>query len=165
MRQELSSIIAFLEETPERVARLCDGLDVVELRLRGEDGSFSFMEHICHLRDLELEGYGSRIEKILSEDLPPLADMDGASLARERRYNLQPFDESMQQFAEARTWNAFVLKGITDEMQFERRGVLEGVGEITLSQLVSMMCEHDRIHREELERLREYLISRRVAEV
>lgn len=164
MRQELSSIIAFLEETPERVVRLRDGLESCELKVRARDGSFSFVEHVCHMLDVEREGYGSRIEKILSEDLPPLPDIDGASLARERLYNERQFDESLKLFSEARTWNAFILKGVADE-QFERRGELEGVGEITLERLVSMMYEHDRTHLEDLRVLREQLIGRRVAEV
>ena len=67
--QELSEIIAFLEETPEAVRRLSEGLGADELRARADDGSFSFVEHACHLRDIEREGYGARIERILREGL------------------------------------------------------------------------------------------------
>src|ERR671934_776615 len=86
MRQELADMIAFPAETPEPVRRLRDGFEGDELRARADDGSFSFVEHVCHLRDIEREGYGSRIEKILSEELPALEDLDGAALARERLY-------------------------------------------------------------------------------
>jgi hypothetical protein len=160
MRQELSNIIAFLEETPEWVARLRDRLEADELRARADDGSFSFVEHVCHLRDIEREGYGARIKKILGEESPTLSDIDGAALARERRYNEQSFDESIRQFAEARLSNASVLRGVADE-QLERSGVFEGVGVVTLERLVSMMYEHDRTHREELRSLREQLVGRR----
>jgi hypothetical protein len=160
MRQELADIIAQLEETPEAVRSLREGMEGEELRARADDGTFSFVEHVCHLRDLEREGYGARIEKILGEELPPLPDIDGTALARERRYNEQPFDESMAQFTEARTWNAFVLKGISDE-QFSRRGVMEGVGEVSLERLVALIREHDMTHREELRVLREQVLRRR----
>lgn len=160
MRQQLADTIAQLEETPGVVLRLREGLEADELKARADDGAFSFVEHVCHLRDLEREGYGARIEKILSEELPPLADFDGAGVARERRYNEQPFDESMEQFKEARTRNAFVLKDISEE-QLSRRGVFEGVGEITLERLVALMREHDMTHREELRVLREQVIGRR----
>src|ERR671932_277057 len=93
MRQELADMIAFLAETPEAVRRLREGFEGDELRARADDGSFSIVEHVCHLRDIEREGYGSRIEKILGEESPTLADIDGAALARERCYNEQPFDE------------------------------------------------------------------------
>jgi hypothetical protein len=163
MRQELSGIIASLEETPEVVRRLRDGFEGDELRTRADDGSFSLVEQVCHLRDIEREGYGARIEKILSEELPPLADIKGGALAAERRYNEQRFEEGLEEFSEARRRNASVLRGLTDA-QFERRGALEGVGEVTLARLVSMMREHDAEHLDQLRELRGQLLRRRVRE-
>jgi|SRR5205085_5257433 len=160
---ELRDIIAFLEETPEAVRNLRDGLDAGELRARADDGSFSFVEHVCHLRDIEREGYAARIEKILSEELPSLEDLDGAALARERLYNEQEFESGLEDFSRSREWNLFVLRGASED-QLERRGVFEGVGEITLARLVSMMCEHDATHRGELRELRGQLLSRRPTE-
>ena len=164
MLQELEDIIARLEETPEALLRLREGLEADELRARADDGTFSFVEHVCHLRDLELEGYGARIEKILSEELPALPDIDGTRLARERHYNEQSFEESMTQFSEARTRNASVLKGVSDR-QLNRRGILDGVGEVTLAGLAALMREHDATHREELRVLREQILGRRAVEV
>src|ERR1043165_5475102 len=103
---ELSEVIAFLEETPEAVRRLSEGIDSEELRARAEGGGFSFVEHVCHLRDIEREGYSARIERILSEEVPTLADIDGARLAAERRYNEQRFGEGLESFSEARRRNA-----------------------------------------------------------
>src|SRR5437868_2279325 len=146
---ELADIIAFLEETPEVIRRLREGFEDEELRARADDGSFSLVEQVCHLRDIEREGYGARIEKILSEELPPLADIKGGALAAERRYNEQRFEQGLEEFSEARRRNAAVLRGLTDA-QLERRGVLEGVGEVTLARLVSMMREHDAEHLDQL---------------
>src|ERR671938_2198368 len=115
---DLKDIIAFLEETPEVVRRLREGFAGDELRARADDGTFSFVEHACHLRDIEREGYGTRIEKILSEDSPQLADVNGAKLAVERRYNEQQFEEGLGEFSEARRRRVSVLRGLTDE-QFE----------------------------------------------
>src|ERR1041385_8376053 len=105
MRQELSGIIAFLEETPEAVRRLRDGLVADDLRMRADGGGFSFVETVCHLRDIELEGYGVRIERILGEELPSLPDLNGAALARERRYSEQGFDDGLELFSQARARN------------------------------------------------------------
>ena len=160
MQEELSEIIAFLEETPEAVRRLSGGLGGDELRVRNDDGSFSFVEHVCHLRDIEGEGYGARIERMLAEESPLLADIDGAKLAVERRYNEQRFEDGLEAFSETRRRNASALRGLTDE-QLGRRGMFEGVGEVTLRRLVSMMYEHDSVHRGEMRELRERLLSRR----
>ena len=160
MRQELSDIIAYLEETPEAARRLAEGLGDDELRARADDGTFSFVEHACHLRDIEREGYGVRIERILREESPPLPDIDGERLAAARRYYEQRFEDGLADFAEARRLSVSALRGATDE-QLDRRGVFEGVGEVTLAGLVSMMYEHDAAHRGELQALREGLMRRR----
>jgi hypothetical protein len=162
MRQELSDIIAFLEETPEAVRRLREGLAADDLRTRAEGGGFSFVETVCHLRDIEREGYGVRIERILAEEVPSLPDLKGARLALERRYSEQGFDDGLEAFAEARARNVSALRAATDE-QLSRRGLLEGAGEITLARLASLMYEHDGGHREELRALRERLQARRSA--
>jgi hypothetical protein len=160
MQQELSGIIAFLEETPEALKRLRDGLAADDLRMRADDGSFSFVETVCHLRDIEREGYGVRIERILGEEVPSLPDLNGARLALERRYNEQGFDDGLEAFASARARSLSALRAATDE-QLSRRGTLEGAGEITLARLASLMYEHDRGHREELRHLREQLTAGR----
>jgi len=56
------------------------------LRIRARDGRFAMVEHLCHLGDLEREGYGARIERLLSEDAPEWDDFDGETVARERNY-------------------------------------------------------------------------------
>ena len=159
----LAEIIAFLEETPGEVRRLSEGVGADELRARADDGSFSFVEHVCHLRDIEREGYAARIQRILTEDAPALADVDGRKLASERRYNEQRFEEGLEAFAETRKSNASALRGATEE-QLRRRGVFEGVGEVTLARLASMMYEHDASHRGEMRGLREHLLGRRTSE-
>lgn len=157
---ELSDIIAFLEETPEAVRRLRGGLVADDLRMRADGGGFSFVETVCHLRDIEREGYGARIERILNEEVPSLPDLNGARLALERRYNEQGFDDGLEAFASARARSLSFINAATDE-QLARRGVLEGAGEVTLARLVSLMYEHDRGHREELRHLREHLTAGR----
>jgi hypothetical protein len=162
MRQELSDIIAFLEETPEAVRQLRVGLEAGELRGKADNGEFSFVEHVCHLRDIERDGYGPRIEKLLREERPILRNIDGAKLALERQYNEQRFDDGLAGFSQARSHNVSVLRGVSDE-QLDRGGEFEGVGQVTLERLVSMMYEHDQSHREELRSLRVQLLGRRSA--
>jgi hypothetical protein len=159
---ELAEIIAFLEETPEAVRRMSEGVGAEELRERADDAGFSFVEHACHLRDIEREGYAARIERILSEELPALADINGRRLAAERRYNEQRFEDGLEEFAEARGHNTAVLRGATEE-QLRRRGLFGDAGEVTLARMASMMYEHDAEHLEELRALRAQLLKRRSA--
>ena len=146
-----------LSEFPQIVSELLDGLTHDQLRKKPTPEEFSFAEHVCHLRDIEREGYAVRIRRLLKEEHPQLKDIDGARLAIERDYNADNVGDSLQSFAEARRDNMQLLKG-TDEEQLSRKAELEGVGEITLRRLVEMMHEHDENHLEEMTSLRTRLL-------
>ena len=161
---ELENIVAFLEETPALLRRLGAGLTAEDLRRKPDGDEFSFVEQACHLRDIEREGYAVRLRRLLAEKDPLLADIDGAALARERRYAEQEFEPAADEFAQVRTENVAVLRGLSAE-QLGRTGRFEGVGEVTVGELLKMMHEHDREHREQLEGLRESLSRRRTAAV
>jgi hypothetical protein len=73
------------------------------------------LETICHLRDIEAEGYTTRINRILIETNPVLGDIDGGRLAVERNYNDQDPDLALHEFTIARAttrrgYEAWVLK-------------------------------------------------------
>ena len=52
-------------------------------------GLFSLVEHCCHLRDLEEEGYTVRLRRMLRETGPVLEDFDGGAVAARRGYPAQ----------------------------------------------------------------------------
>jgi hypothetical protein len=156
---EFQDIVTFLEETPESVRQLTADLAGRELRWKPSGDEFSALEQVCHLRDLEREGYGVRIEKLLTETEPRLQDFEGGRIARERDYNTQDFERAFQDFSLARARNIRLMKSLTPE-ELNLRGVLEGVGVITLKKLCLLMLEHDQSHREELRALRERRAAR-----
>ena len=153
---DFQSSLDFLANTPNRFAKLTEGFSNAELRVRDEAGSFSVVENVCHLRDLEVQGYAERIRRMLDEENPSLADFDGARVAAMSDYNSQNIDEALVAFESARRANVETLRGAT-EAQRNRTGTLEGVGTITLNKLVEMMREHDEGHLEELRVLRQRL--------
>lgn len=115
----------------------------------GPGGGFSFVEQVWHLADLEAEGYGVRIERILDEERPALADFDGDKVARDRRYRTLSLADGLARFAEARARNVALLAGLTPS-QWERAATQEGVGSLRLSDVPRMMAEHDASHRQEI---------------
>ena len=110
------------------------------------------VEHLCHLADLESEGYGARIERLLTEEEPEWGDFDGEQIARERRYLEQDAEIALQRFADARARNVARLRATPAE-DMERRGRQEGLGEVTLARVVEMMLEHDRVHAADIKTL------------
>jgi hypothetical protein len=158
--EDSHDVIEFLEETPALVRRLAQGLADGDLRWKPSAEQFSFVENACHLRDIEVEGYGARIRKLLAENHPELPDVDGARLARERDYNSQDFAAALDDFMRARTENLHAVRELSAE-QLGRAGTLEGVGEVTLGRLLLLMREHDEAHRQELVELRERIAGER----
>ncbi|HEV2912792.1 MAG TPA: DinB family protein [Pyrinomonadaceae bacterium] len=157
---ELQHLVEYLSETPVVVERMVSALDDEERRFRPPGVEFSALENVCHLLDIEREGYAERIHRLLGEDGPVLPDIDGGRLARERDYNSRKMETALEAFARAREGNVRIVKGLAPD-QLERRGVLETVGPITLAELLRMMREHDTAHRRDISELRELLASRR----
>ncbi len=116
---------------------------------RRVDDAFSPVEQVWHLADLEREGFGVRIERLLNEDDAELPDFDGAEVARRRRYLQKSLAEGMRAFARARQDNIDALQRVTPS-DWSRRGEQQGVGPITLGDIPIMMAEHDASHRKEI---------------
>jgi hypothetical protein len=159
-QQELIRLGEFLEQTPEVVQKTVAELFPSELTLKPSAREFSALEHVCHLNDIEREGYKERIRRLLEEDEPVLPDIDGDKLASERRYNEQGLAIALEEFARVRQGNVETIKGLGPE-QLGRGGTLEGAGWITLGQLLEIMRGHDEAHREELKSLQARIVSGR----
>jgi uncharacterized damage-inducible protein DinB len=147
--REFDELLNWLAETPEILKRSVQGLSDAQLRERPGVDEFSLVEQICHLRDIEMDGYLLRIGRILNEDHPQLPDLDGSRLAIERGYWSQDPIASLAEFTTVRTANVNRLRVTTPE-QRERSGELEGTGNVTLARLAQMMREHDTVHRGEV---------------
>ena len=152
--EELHELIDTLAATPERIAGLVRDLPDSDLRRSSPDGEFSAIENVCHLRDIEVEGYTARINRILNEDQPFLPDIDGGRLAIERNYNGRNLDEALKTFGGARAENLRTLGNVKPE-QLSRAGMLEGVGAVTLEQVLLLMREHDEGHVDDLRIIRQ----------
>ena len=151
-RSEREELISGIAATPSTIQRLIEGLDPNETRWKPESGDFSVVENICHLRDIEVEGFSVRITRILSEDDPSLADIDGAKLAVDRNYNDQDLASALDTFTKTREDNMRVIRGLTIE-EFARTAKFGSDTPITLERLLEMMREHDEVHMRELSEL------------
>jgi hypothetical protein len=150
--QELLSITQLLSATPESIRQIIQNCAAESLTRRPPSGEFAAVEVICHLRDLEREGYSVRIQKLLAEEQPSLSDIDGGRLAMERDYLRQNSASALHDFVAAREDTIRAIRELSAE-QWERSGTQEGVGPVTVARVVEMMLEHDEGHLEELRRL------------
>ena len=149
--------LAALAAMPARLAEIAAAIPAGRWRTRAKDGGFSLQEHTCHLRDIEIEAFRARLERILAESMPMLPDVDGAALARARDYHRQDLTRAQAVFAAVRADMVQRFAGLSPEDR-RRVGVMEGVGEITIDGLVAKMLEHDAEHAAELDQLRRDLV-------
>jgi hypothetical protein len=143
-------LLAKLEEMPGFLEAAFGALSSGEAAVPGPNGTFAPVEQCWHLADLEREGYGARIRRLLSEDDPFLPDFDGGRVAQERRYRTLSLPEGLRAFRAARADTLSVLRSIR-VAQWERAGRQEGVGPVALRDLPAMIAGHDASHRSEIE--------------
>jgi hypothetical protein len=145
------NVIDVLAQTPDRVRALIDGRSEEALSFKAAPDVFSLKENVLHLRDIDMEGFEVRVSRILSEIDPRLPDVDGARLARERNYNVQPIAPALEAFAASRARSIERLRAIKPA-DLERTAELEGVGRIALHQLLERWAQHDDEHLAEMNR-------------
>ncbi|MCI0603721.1 DinB family protein [bacterium] len=148
MKTQLSE----LRQLPEVLRQILNESDPRFWKTRPSGGGFCLIEQICHLRDLETEGYLLRIQRLLQEDCPELAEFDGTKIASERNYIAEDPAAALSAFQQSRSSFIALLSNLHPE-QFQRKGRFGEFGIITIENLVEMMLEHDRSHREELDSL------------
>jgi hypothetical protein len=106
---------------------------------------FSALEHLCHVRDIEVDGYLVRIRRTLVEDRPVLVSLDGRALAIERKYEAEDPKEVLASFKKARA-ETVALLGTIGEPELARRAEFAEYGDVSLAGLLALLRSHDLQH-------------------
>ncbi len=147
---ERAQLRAELARMPVELDALFGALSASDARERRAGQAFSPVEQVWHLADLEHEGFGRRIERLLQEERPLLADFDGDAIATERDYRRRSLGEGLAAFAAARAANLARLAQLSPA-DWNRGGTQQGVGEVALCDVPVFMRQHDAAHRAEIE--------------
>jgi hypothetical protein len=102
------------------------------------------IEQVCHVRDIEIEGYRVRFHRTRSELDPVLPDLPGEAMARERNYAGADPVTTLADFAAARAQTIVTIRGFAAD-ELNREAVFEG-RRTTLAGLVHFLCSHDYQH-------------------
>jgi hypothetical protein len=102
------------------------------------------IEQICHVLDIERDGYQLRFRRMLDEDLPVLPDIAGEQLAIARQYAAANAEDVLREFRVARKATISLLSALSKD-ELLRTGVFEGVP-ISIGGLIHMLCSHDSQH-------------------
>ena len=146
---DVAELLRALEAMPADLQAAAGEMSEAAARTPPADGGFCLLEQAWHLADLEREGYGERIRRLLAERDPELPDFDGARVAAARNYRARSLAVGIAAFQAARTANLARLRSVPPEA-WERAGRQVGVGAITLRDVPRMMRAHDDAHRAEI---------------
>jgi len=106
---------------------------------------FTAIEQICHVRDIEIEGYQLRFKRTLEEHGPFLPSVDSEAVAKERNYGSADPAKVFAEIRAARAQTLSLLRGL-DDSQLARPAQFEGYGPVTVRGLVHYLCSHDQQH-------------------
>jgi len=107
--------------------------------------AFTAVEQLCHVRDIEIEGYHVRFRRTLAETHPTLASIDSEPLAIERAYGTADAAKVLADFRLARVQTMEIISNLSDA-QLARTAVFEGYGPLTMRSLIHYLCSHDQQH-------------------
>jgi hypothetical protein len=155
----LAEALARLGAMPSFLAGALASVPSADLARQAVPAEFSLVEHACHLRDVEREGYLVRVRRMLAEREPALQPFDGGAVAAARDYPSQDAFGAAREFAAARAELVAAIAPLTPQ-QLAREGTFGGE-RVCFADVIAMMVEHDRGHREEIERLLAQLGSQR----
>lgn len=103
------------------------------------------IEQLCHVRDIEIDGYQVRLRRTVAENYPLLPSIDTDAYARDRAYATADASVVLEQFRAARLATLDFIHGLPPSA-FERTAEFEGYGTVTLRGLMHYLCSHDQQH-------------------
>ena len=146
-----SALLDDLAGMPDELERAVRQVPADRLRFKPETWggapgeTFSALEHVCHVRDIERDGYHVRIGRMLDEPNPSLVSIDGDALAKERRYDAANLEDALTAFRDARRATVERLRTL-DDAHLGREGFFAEYGPLTLRALVHYLRSHDQQH-------------------
>lgn len=147
--EDFGAMVATLAAMPSKVRDIVMLIPREAWTHRSASGGFSLLEHVCHLRDIDADGYSLRVERMLTEEQPNLPDIDGDVLATQRDYQSQNLEEALSSFTATRWQTVARLAKLTPDER-GRTGLMDAAKEITIEELAGTMLAHDSAHMDEL---------------
>ncbi len=145
------SLLDSLARTPDELEALVAAFPAGGLRWTPPDWAecpsetFSAIGHVCHMRDIERDGYHVRLDRTMREELPDLVSLDGYALERERRYADQPLAQALAAFRAARAETLRRVRGWAPA-DGQRVAIFGAFGRVTATGLLHVLQSHDRQH-------------------
>lgn len=151
MGDEIETMRTQLARGPAVFRAMVAGLPAEWLEVPEAPGAWSAREVVCHVADLELDGWIPRARTIVERG----GTVALPSIDRERfrtRYAGVPVEDVLEDFERLRGENLRELDGPELRGALDRTGRHEVLGEVRVSQLLSTWVVHDLTHQAQIAR-------------
>jgi hypothetical protein len=148
---EWGQSLAALAESRDLAVRGLAARGAGRFRARPAHGQWSALEIVAHLRDVERDVVAPRLERLLSEPAPDLADVDVRGWSEARGWADEDPAAVLEGFRVVRGGLVARLATLGRD-DWSRSGTHARRGPFSVSDLVRSLVEHDLEHRRQLER-------------
>ena len=146
---EWSQLAAVLGASPTWAAERMARAGAAAWRKAPGPGRWSAHEVICHLRDADVDIFAPRLERLLAESTPDVADVDMTGWDTARRYGEEDAAEALAAWTVAR--RALVARlAPLGRAEWSRFGFHSLRGPYPVSEMVRYAAEHDLSHRRQI---------------
>lgn len=155
---EFDSLYQELVNSTEMIRALLAGISQEEAQVKPNADSWSILEVMCHLYDLEREDFREHLDFILHRQNEEWHTIDPQSWVSSRTYNEQNFIEMQMKFLEERKKSLDWLKELSNA-NWEITYTSE-YGSMSAGEMFSCWIAHDNLHIRQLVELRRIQIEK-----
>ncbi|EFH82067.1 DinB family protein [Ktedonobacter racemifer] len=150
MNANRAQLITTLEQTHGALAELTASLSDEALDFRPGAEEWSTREILAHLVDDEMFIMRMRVERMVKEEHPTLADNDEKKWHSHRNTSRDAVSDLLHDFAIQRVASLNILTFLSEE-DWARTGFHTGYGEFTVEKWLEHWAEHDLVHIRQIE--------------
>lgn len=141
-----------LQNSTEMIRALLSGITQEESQIKPTPESWSMLEVVCHLYDLEREDFREHLDFILNRQEEEYHVIDPQSWVKERHYNEQDYQAMQEKFFAERRKSLTWLRGIAAS-NWDTTYTSE-YGSVMAGEMFSCWIAHDNLHIRQLVELR-----------
>ncbi|NOT05367.1 MAG: DinB family protein [Anaerolineales bacterium] len=149
---EFNTFYQELQNSTEMIRALLSGVAPEAARLKPSAESWSMLEVVCHLYDVEREDFREHLDFILYRQNEKWHEIDSDRLVTERKYNEQNFADMLEKFFAEREKSLAWLKGLQNPGWAKTYTTLYRT--ISAGEMFACWVAHDNLHIRQLVELR-----------
>lgn len=146
-----------LASSTEMIRTMLAGLTQEDVQVKPSLESWSILEVVCHLHDIEREDFREHLDFILHRQNEEYHVIDPQAWIQERNYNQQNFLDIQEKFFAERRKSMEWLRSIAEsdwDIVYESK-----YGSVSAGEMFSCWIAHDNLHLRQLVELRRYRIE------